>query len=423
MRASLILGCICFPLLIGAQPEHTYEGLVAKAALAHLQKNHQKAITYYEIAFGIQQPDALAAYKAAGVYALSGNRDKAFMYLQQALSVGWYDAEWLSIDPYFDFLKKQFPSQWANLEQQAIAKEQLYMGTLKMPALRKEINSMTLNDQKLRFQQAQAQSDSLAQAISRQIAISDSNNTNHAKSILKQYGWPTISQIGEDGQNNLWLIVQHSDQDIQFQRAALLAMEKLKGTKELNLDNFAFLYDRIRCNLNNKQVYGTQVVWSSNGEASAFRPIENESNADELRGQLGLVSLEIYALNYGFVYHKLSSEQYKRRDSIYNAHVRSLIDSAKFFYIEKQFQKTYDYYNTASTFLSGMSDEDSFDAAVIFSKIASETSEAKYASIALDFLDLMLLRGSLRKKQLSETPVLQVLRNNPRWSNINSQLR
>ena len=38
-------------------------------------------------------------------------------------------------------------------------------------------------------------------------------------------------------------------------------------------------------------------------------------------------------------------------------------------YKAKDFQKTYDSYNTASTFLGGMSNNDNFEASILFSKI------------------------------------------------------
>ena len=106
---------------------------------------------------------------------------------------------------------------------------------------------------------------------------------NRAKEIIKQYVWLKISQIGKDGQNNLWLIVQHADQDVLFQQTALKAMKKLQGTKEINMEIYAFLYDRVQCNLNYKQLYGTQVEWTDNGKASGFRPIVNEYLTDKLR--------------------------------------------------------------------------------------------------------------------------------------------
>lgn len=260
--------CSFLFLNINAQSDSVYQTLIAKASLFHLQKNCKTAIEYYKQAFQIQQPDALTAYKTAGMYSLDSDANKAFYYLEIALKSGWTEADWLSFDPYFNHLRNAQPSKWKAIEHESFFKEKQYAQTLKFPSLRKQINLMTLNDQKLRYKRVETSNDSLLKIINQQIIQSDLDNLNKAKGLINKYGWPTISQIGKDGQNNLWLIVQHADQDVFFQQSALSLMEKLKGTTEINLENYAFLYDRVQCNLNYKQLYGTQVVWTSNGEAS-----------------------------------------------------------------------------------------------------------------------------------------------------------
>jgi hypothetical protein len=423
MKSLFVFYCSFFLFLTAsAQSDSVYQILIAKAGLFHLQKNFKSAISLYEEAFQLQQPDALNAYKAAGMYSLDSNSDKAFQYLQFALSSGWTEADWLSFDPYFDYLRKAEPEKWKAIEEQAFAKEQQYIQTLQLPSLRKEINLMTLNDQKLRHQRVQSNNDSLLEIINWQINQSDLNNLNRAKEIIKQYGWLKISEIGKDGQNNLWLIVQHADQDVLFQQTALLAMAKLKGTQEMSMENYAFLYDRVQCNLNYKQLYGTQVVWTSNGEASAFRPLKKEHLADERRVKIGLKPLRIYALTYGFTYYEITAKQSEQKDSSYQDQVRLLMDSAKYFYIKNEFQKTYDYYNTASTFLGGMSNADNFEAAIIFSRIAVINNEEQYKSIALDFLDLLYSRGNLTKAQLVKQPAFRILYKEQRWIDLNKQL-
>jgi hypothetical protein len=316
--------------------------------------------------------------------------------------------------PYFDYLRKAEPEKWKAIEEQAFAKEQQYIQTLQLPSLRKEINLMTLYDQKLRHQRVQSNNDSLLEIINRQINQSDLNNLNRAKDIIKQYGWLKISEIGKDGQNNLWLIVQHADQDVLFQQTALLAMAKLKGTQEMSMENYAFLYDRVQCNLNYKQL-------SSNGEASAFRPLKKEHLADERREKRITTVTDI--CTYLRVYLlRNNCKQSEQKDSSYQDQVRLLMDSAKYFYAKNEFQKTYDYYNTASTFLGGMSNADNFEAAIIFSRIAVINNEEQYKSIALDFLDLLYSRGNLTKAQLLKQPAFRILYKEQRWIGMNKRL-
>ncbi|WP_461787759.1 DUF6624 domain-containing protein [Pedobacter sp.] len=422
MKLFLIICCSFLSTVSNAQSDSIYQTLIAKASLLHLQKNYKNAIPYYEEAFQLQKPDALTAYKAAGMYSLDSNAHKAFQYLQLSIETGWTEADWLSFDPYFDYLRNVYPEKWKHITEEALLAESQYEKRLQLPIIRKEINLMTLNDQKLRYQKIQTKNDSIRKSINKQIRESDWSNMNRAKEIIKQYGWLKISQIGKDGQNNLWLIVQHADQDVLFQQTALKAMQKLQGTNEISMENFAFLYDRVQCNLNYKQLYGTQVEWTNNGKASGFRPIVKEYLTDELRQKIGLQPLKIYALTYGFAYHSISIEQSNKKEADYRAQVLSLLDSAKYYYTKKEFQKTYDFYNNASTFLGGMSNAENFEAATIFSKIALENKDEKYKSIALDFLDLLFLRRSINKKQLKQQSSFKILYNDPRWLTMNKQL-
>ncbi|PZQ82037.1 MAG: hypothetical protein DI548_12380, partial [Flavobacterium johnsoniae] len=248
---------------VNAQNDN-YDSLIAEAGLFHLQKDYKNAIASFEKAFKIKMPDALNSFKAAGAYSLDNNNEKAFKYLNLALDNGWTEADWLAFDPYFDYLRKSSPEEWAKIENKAYAKEQEFQKKIKFPELRKQINLMTLNDQKLRYQRAQTKNAEEIRELDQAINRSDSKNLEESKAIIAKYGWPKISEIGKDGQNNFWLTIQHADQDVRFQRQALTAMEKLFKTNEINLEHYAFLYDRIQCNLNYKQLYGTQVVWTQN---------------------------------------------------------------------------------------------------------------------------------------------------------------
>ncbi len=420
---SVFFFCFLFSLIAMSQADSRYQKLLARASLLHLQENYKSAIENYEQAFKIQDPDALNAYKAAGMYSLDSNAKKAFQYLHRALDAGWTEADWLAIDPYFDFLRISVPHRWKALQQEAHIKEKQYVTTLELPALRKEINLMTLSDQQLRYKRVQTTNDSLLEVIEQEISRADFSNLMRTKDIVAEYGWLKISQIGKDGQNNLWLLVQHADQDVIFQQTALLAMEKIKGTNEVHMENYAFLYDRVNCNLNYKQLYGTQVVWTNNGKASGFRPIKDEDRVDYRRKEIGLQPLHIYALTYGFDYRVPTTLQAQQNDLEERKKVQQLLDSAQYFYSKKQFHKTYDYYNNASTFSGGMTSSDNLEAAVLFSRIGAVDSDEKYKSIALDFLNLLYLRQNLSKEQLLSQPAFKILYDEQRWQEMIRQFK
>jgi hypothetical protein len=418
MKKFLVFCVILFALEIQCQPAGNYDLLVAKAGLLHLQGNSSDAIRFYEQAFLIKKPDALTAYKAAGMYALQQNENKAFEFLEAALDLGWTQSDWLAADPYFTFLSKSYPDRWQNLLNLAEKKEREYAESLQLPQLRKEIMVITNRDQLLRYRLAQTTNDSISTSIRDEISKSDFSNLTRAKEIVQKYGWPKISQIGKDGQNNLWLIVQHADQDIHFQQIALKNMYKLWGTKELNIENYAYLYDRVQSNLNYKQLYGTQVIWKDRGMASAFRPILLEYDVDKRRKKTSLQPLSIYAASYGFSYEPISKKDFEKAEYLYNQKVQSLVKSAQDSFLKKDFDQTYDYYNQASTFAGGMSEKDNFEAAVIFASIAGSNSDQKYKNISLDFLNLLYLRNTITKSVLEHEPAFKVLHEDDRWKEI-----
>ena len=400
---------------IYAQDKKSADDYVAIASLYHLQKDHVNAIANFEAAFKIKQPDALNAYKAAGVYSLDSNVKMSAYYLQKAIQIGWTETAWLMNDPYFEYFKKAEPHLWSKLTAEARKKELAYEKTLKLPELRKKINLMVLSDQQLRYQKIQTKDKNELKAINFEIAETGKKNLAEAKNILNTYGWPKISEIGKDAQNNLWLITQHADHDIRFQEEALNKMKLLLKSDELILENYAFLMDRVLCNLNYLQEYGTQVNWTHHGMASGFRSIRNEWDADNRRKKLGLTSLATYSLNYGFKYERKTEEQYKYAQKQIKQQVKKLIDTALIAFKNGDFLTTYDRYNSASTFSDGMSNAETFKAAIVFAMIADKEKDQRYKDIAFDFLNLLYLRNKLKKSALSSTDQFKVLHDDPRW--------
>lgn len=402
----------CFSDAYG-QIDTAYEMLIARAGFHHLRKEYKAAVLLYEDANRVHEPDALNAYKSAGAYALDSNTEKAYYYLRLALKKGWTEADLLLGDPYFNYLRQNSPAIWKQITATAYQREKEYAATLRFAALRKEINGMMIRDQSLRYKRAQTTNEKAAQLIDRQLQTFDNNNLIRAKQILRQYGWPLISDIGKDGVNNFWLLVQHADRDIRFQQEALLLLEKLQTTAEINPENYAFLYDRVQCNLNHRQKYGTQVNWTQNGMASGFRSILDEPQADSRRAALQLLPLKIYALTYGFEYTP-------QNDSADLAHSRQLTDSAKLYYQQQQYPQMYDAYNNASVVLDGMTNEDMLEAARLFADVYAHNRQSKYSGIAVDFLELLDFRNYLTKEKVNR---LQLPETDPRWMKIYRHLK
>ena len=121
----------------------------------------------------------------------------------------------------------------------------------------------------------------------------DIKNTCEFKKILDKYGWPKKSIFGEDVSNSAWLIVQHADHDIDFQKNSLKILKRLEKISEINRHLIPLLIDRVRVNQGRKQIYGTQFYMNEKNELVP-RPLSNPGKVNRLRKKYGLSSLASY---------------------------------------------------------------------------------------------------------------------------------
>ncbi len=118
------------------------------------------------------------------------------------------------------------------------------------------------------------------------------NQVARLKLIIKKHGWPSISLVGKDGAQAAWLMAQHADFDVPFQRSVLSMMEKLAEDKDVNLDNLAYLRDRVAINEGNLQIYGTQ--GACNGKTYEPFPLRDGKSVDLQRSKMEMNPLQSY---------------------------------------------------------------------------------------------------------------------------------
>lgn len=164
--------------------------------------------------------------------------------------------------------------------------------------LQKKIKMMFTEDQKWRREEINLQQGKKSSfdenSIEESMGKADSLNLIKAKIIINKYGFPGYSLVGIDGSDEFWAIVQHSDQDIAFQKKVVLLMSGAVKRHNASGDKFALLQDRVLVNEGRKQIYGTQVhVSTITHHASPF-PIQDSVNVDARRKSVGLQSLEDY---------------------------------------------------------------------------------------------------------------------------------
>jgi hypothetical protein len=160
------------------------------------------------------------------------------------------------------------------------------------PALKKQVDSLALLDKIAghnNMTNKERNRDSLNKVF-RQITVS---NTGIIKRIFEKYGFLDYDMLGKDGSNNFWLMVQHADNDLPFQKAVLTKMKIAVANKKANGQNFAYLTDRVNINSGNPQVYGTQMAYKPDG-TPVPKNLADPDNVDKRRKEVGLQPLADY---------------------------------------------------------------------------------------------------------------------------------
>jgi hypothetical protein len=119
----------------------------------------------------------------------------------------------------------------------------------------------------------------------------DIRNTQRLKQMIEAIGWPSISKVGREAAQCAWLLAQHADHNVAFQRDCLHLMQQ--SMNDVDATTVAYLEDRVRVREGRPQLYGTQYYKDEQG---AFRPspIEQPDEVDERRKAVGLEPLAEY---------------------------------------------------------------------------------------------------------------------------------
>lgn len=153
--------------------------------------------------------------------------------------------------------------------------------------LQKFILKLTSKDQKLR---RKAMKDMKNKKLARAVYNCDTKNILEIKKIIKKYGWPTFDIIGKKASNAFWLLVQHADRDIKFQKKCLSLLEKAAKNNQAHLKSVAYLEDRILAAEGKKQKFGTQFIFK--GNKLVPKPTTNKRNLNKIRREFGLDNIE-----------------------------------------------------------------------------------------------------------------------------------
>jgi hypothetical protein len=181
--------------------------------------------------------------------------------------------------------------------------------------LANEINRLAKIDQQVQIDTMQAitnkASEEKLKELSKIQADAFKNHIPILKEIIIKYGYPVVSLVGKQSSFNFWLMVQHADTDVKFQKYCLKLMKKHLKKKEVSGENFAYLTDRVNKNLGRKQVYGTQFEHNEKGQALFPKNLSDPKNVNKRRAEIGLNTIEEYISEYNEFIKKMNEKATK----------------------------------------------------------------------------------------------------------------
>ena len=129
-------------------------------------------------------------------------------------------------------------------------------------------------------------------------SVLDIANLAKVEKMITQYGYPGKTLVGERYMSTAFMVIQHSDHEVQVEYLPLLTEAANKG--ELNWSSLALMIDRVKTGNGEKQVYGSQMLNHDN--VRQLYPIEDEVNVNIRRAKIGLAPLQDYLKKFNIVY-------------------------------------------------------------------------------------------------------------------------
>lgn len=207
----------------------------------------------------------------------------------EALVIDGYFIDEILTDPNFKLFSYR-EKEWSRLIQTV---DSLLTKLSPKQALIDELRNIQNKDQGIRFflQEARHQREDLLVLlkIREVMAEVDRENAEKVCKIVDTYGWLGPDAIGSEGNQTLFLAIQHvNDQLIQEKYLPILQEAVNSGNAEGW--QYAFLTDRILMNKGEKQIYGTQKI-GTNPSNMYLVPLQDPDQVDELRERLGMSPL------------------------------------------------------------------------------------------------------------------------------------
>ncbi len=178
--------------------------------------------------------------------------------------------------------------------------------------LKATLDSVYQLDQAPRFKllEARQKNESTARidSLGKAMVAQDHKNLETCIALLDKYGWISPQQVGMEGSQALFLVIQHADLPTQKKYLPMIREAERKG--EILSSNLAILEDRINVREGTPQQYGSQGFIDAETGKRFIYPIADVDHLDERRKRMGLNPMAEYIKNQN---QDWNPEQFKKQ--------------------------------------------------------------------------------------------------------------
>lgn len=230
------------------------------------------------------KPLAWDWYEAARTQALSGDYLRALASLDSLLA--YVPTSRWRTDPDFAPLHR-FP-HWTTLTQRADEQQAAAQRRVRNLPLAQELATLLQQDQATRQKTGM-----LTAAEAKQFFHQDSVHLVRLRQIVARHGWPGRDEIGQSGNEALFLLLLHSD-NAAVLTEFLPVVRHAVQQGQTEAKSLAYLEDRLAMRQGKRQRYGTQFQQSEQTQLLETYPVENPAQVDVRRYAVGLPPLVVY---------------------------------------------------------------------------------------------------------------------------------
>jgi hypothetical protein len=322
MKKTLVLALLALLMshLSFSQDKEKYADLITQAFSLYNTKDFKKSGETYEEAFVAlgNKGNTSDRYNAACSWALANETDAAFVQLFKIAENGDYsNYSHITTDSDLDTL--HLDTRWQQVLEIVKANKEKAEANFDKPLVA-ILDNIFQEDQGLRRQIGDVEtefgrdSDEM-QAHWKIISEKDSINLIKIQKILDERGWLGQDIIGGQGNATLFLVIQHSELEIQEKYLPMMREAVAKGNAQPS--SLALLEDRVALRQGKKQIYGSQIASDPESGDYFVSPLQDPDNVDKRRADVGLGTLQEYISRWNITWdveaHKKRSAEIEKR--------------------------------------------------------------------------------------------------------------